>query len=293
MEISMHERPQYPILNSGIDWVTTFNSAEFHAVMCGEYMDGLFDELKTRGHHVTRSVRMGYIGRATEGAFHGFMEGKTLAILTSDLAREFGVGLIKVSQKTSRLDLQVTVDASAERPCLSLDAYRAATLRPSRAGRPREYKLTRTHPQGDTFNVCKRTSEGYGRLYDWGAAHKTAERHHFWRYELETKGNYCRRVSNLISNNEHTSALAERLVYEWFRERSDPPSYAPRPISYTYESPEASIRPGILAWFESSVSVSVARAIKEYGLLPVLQSLRLESLVDANNERRESNASAE
>lgn len=285
MEISMHEKPEYPIYSAGLDWVTTWNSEEFNVVMCASFMDGLFDELKERGHHVQKQVRLGYLGRATEGAFHGFYEGKSLAVLSSDLAREFGVGLIKVSQRTSRIDLQVTVDTGAERPVLSLNAYHFATQSSKKAGRPREYKLTRTSPAGDTFNVNKRTSETYGRLYDWGAKNKMEEKHRWWRYEVEVKRNRCNHLASALCSYDNTQAYATRLVYDWFRERTFSPPFIPSTLFSTEKHTPVEMRPGVLRWFEDSVSITVSRAIRDFGLQRTLQALRLDSLVDINTRK--------
>lgn len=290
--MSLLERPLYPIVSAGLDWVTCWNADEFNVVMCGEYMSGLFDELKDRGHDIQKQCRLGYLGRATEGAFHGMYDGKTLAVLSSDLAREFGVGLIKVSQKTSRLDLQVTVDAGAERPVLSLDAWAYVNLGPRKAGRPREYKLTRVNPQGDTFNVNKRTSESYARLYDWGAKNKMEEKHRFWRYEIEAKRSYCNHLSAMLCHADHCKALATRVVFEWFRDRLYSPPFAPDLSSVTSEPAQIAIRPGVLAWFNDSVSITVSRAIEQYGLTKVLEALKLDVWLDQITERRDTDATS-
>jgi hypothetical protein len=287
MEISMVERPDYPIVSSGIDWVTTFNAEEFNVIMCAEYMDGMKEELKSRGHYVQKSVRMGYIGWSCDGAFHGFNEKRTLAILSSDLAREFGVGLLQVSQQASRLDLQVTIDASAERPVLSLSTYHYARNGGAGRGRPRELKLTQTHPNGDTLNVNKRTSDTYGRLYDYGAAHKSEEKHRLWRYEVETKRDSCRALARRFNSDQLAAPLAESYVAGWFAERTFHPPFTPRRISCPQDFSPDKIRPGVLAWFEDSVSVTVARAIKDFGAQRTLEALKLETWFDLKPERRE------
>jgi hypothetical protein len=286
MEMSLVERPEFPIVSSGIDWVTTFNAETFNVVMCAEYMEGLKEELKSRGHDITKACRMGYVGWQSEGAFHGFNEKRTLAILSSDIAREFGVGLLKVSQQPSRIDIQVTIDASAERPVLSLSTYHFARQDVHRRGRPRELKLTQTHPQGDTLNVCKRTSDSYGRLYDWGAAHKMEEKHRLWRYEVETKRDYCRSVARNFVSDDVASAVSETLVSDWFEARTFRPPFTPRRASCTYERTKDIYRAGVLAWFEDSVSVTIAKAIKAYGLTRTLEALKLRHLVNENPEGR-------
>lgn len=286
MQITMDERPDYPIVSSGLDWVTTFNADNFNIVMCGEYMEGLQEELKSRGHDISKGCRMGYVGWQSDGAFHGFNEKRTLAILTSDLAREFGVGLLRVSQQASRLDIQVTIDASAERPVLSLNTYHFARQSGGGRGRPRELKLTQTHPQGDTLNVCKRTSDSYGRLYDWGAAHKMEEKHRLWRFEVETKRDYCRAVARNFVSDDVASAVSERIVFDWFKARTFAPAFTPRPASYTYDTGRANNRQGILRWYEDSLSVSIARSIKAFGIERVLQALKLDIWTDVKAERR-------
>lgn len=285
LNMQMIETPSYEIVSSGLDWVTGFNSEPFNVVMCGEYMQGIKEEMKSRGHDITKGCRMGYVGWQTDGAFHGFNEKRTLAILSSDLAREFGSGLIKVSQQTSRIDLQVTVDTCAERPVLSLSTYHFAKQSGNGRGRPRELKLTQTHPQGDTLNVCKRTSDAYGRLYDWGAAHKMEEKHRLWRYEVEAKGNYCRSIAGRFASYDSSSALSEALVFDWFKARTFSPPFTPRRVSCPQDFSPSQIRPGVLAWFEDSVSVTVARSIRDFGLQRTLECLKLDSWVDAKPER--------
>lgn len=280
------EQPDYKIVSSGLDWVTTFNAEQFNVVMCAEYMEGIKEEMQSRGHHISKACRMGYVGWATDGAFHGFNEKRTLAILSSDLAREFGSGLIKVSQQTSRIDLQVTVDTCAERPVLSLNTFHFARQSTNRRGRPRELKLTQTHPQGDTLNVCKRTSDAYGRLYDWGAAHKQEEKHRYWRYEVETKRDYCRTISNRLSDHNHCAALSEAIVHKWFASRTFPPPFTPRQLSCPQDFSPSKPRSGVLSWFEDSVSVTVARAIKDFGPQRVFDALGLNVWADIKPERR-------
>lgn len=286
MEMHLIEKPEYPIISSGLDWVTTFNQETFNVVMSTDYMMEIQDELKKRGHEVTKSCRLGYVGWQSDGAFHGYNEKRTLAILSSDLAREFGAGLIRVSQKASRIDLQVTVDTCAERPCLSLNAYHFAKQSKGKGGRPREYKLTQTSPKGDTLNVNKRTSDSYGRLYDWGAAHKQEEKHRYWRYEVETKRDYCARVASTIRASDCAEALSRGLVFEWFRERLSEPFFSPSESLRTLNPPPDTIKLGVLAWLDTTVSVSVHRAIGQYGLQKVIDSLRLSPLVDIKPERR-------
>lgn len=291
LNMKMIEAPRYEIISSGIDWVTGFNSETFNVIMCGEYMEGIKEEMQSRGHIISKSCRMGYVGWSTDGAFHGFNEKRTLAILSSDLAREFGVGLIKVSQQKSRIDLQVTVDTCAERPCLSLSTFHFARQSENRRGRPRELKLTQTHPQGDTLNVNKRTSDSYGRLYDWGAAHKMEEKHRLWRYEVETKGNYCRDVAGRLGADDTVAAAAEKIVFDWFKARTFEPPFQPRHYScLAHDEVRGRIRPGVLAWFEDSVSVTISKAIKNFGLQRTLEALKLQELVDVRPERREVNA---
>lgn len=286
MNMRMIEAPVYPIYSAGIDWVTGWNVGGFNTIMAAHYMDGLFEVLKERGHHIQNSSRMGYIGRASDGAFHGFHEGKSLSILSSDLAREFGVGLIKVSQRISRLDLQVTVDTGAERPVLSRSVFHFATQSKNGPGRPREFKLTQTHPQGDTLNVNKRSSDTYGRLYDYGAAHKMDEKHRYWRFEMETKRRYSNHFARFVSSRDSAEAAATRIVFDWFRDRTFSPPFQPSPLFCSQKPCQPNASPGVLGWFEDSVSVTIGRAIKTFGLQRTLQSLKLEWLCDPNIERR-------
>jgi hypothetical protein len=266
----------YPIVSSGVDWLSLrtkeFDVANAYDALAFE----VFKAAKDSGEKIENAVRVGFSGRAAGGIFLGHKESTSLLTLSSEVARKYAPVALKLGGSVARIDLQVTIDAKRDRPNLASRSYFQSKVVPSNGGRPRELKLTQTHPAGDTLNVNKRTSDHYGRLYDYGAAHQVAEKHSLWRYEVEFKRGVAKLVANTLDSSVDPQAVTESLVAQWYRERLPSIPFTPRLVLCAHNlKPERKER-NVLGWFEDSLSVTVGRAIKDYGVERTLKALGLE-----------------
>jgi hypothetical protein len=274
----------YPIVSSGIDWLSLrtkeFDIANAYDALAYE----VFHAAKESGEKIEQAVRVGFAGRAASGIFLGHKESTSLLTLSSEVARKYAPVALKLGGSVARIDLQVTIDAHRDRPNLASRSYFQSKVVPSKGGRPRELKLTQTTPAGDTLNVNKRTSDHYGRLYDYGAAHQVAEKHSLWRYEVEFKRGVAKSVASTLDNSDDPQAVTESLVAQWYRERLPSIPFTPRLVLCAHNlKPERKDR-NVLGWFEDSLSVTVGRAIKDYGEERTLKALGLDRFLPTKKE---------
>lgn len=279
------ESERFPIVSSGIDWLSIrtsdFQQSNAYSALAYE----VFHRKKIVGEKVEHSVRVGFAGRNVSGLFIGHRESTTLLTLSSEVAREYGPVALKLGGSVARIDLQATIDLGASPRNLASDSYYQAKVMPLSGGRPRELKLTQTHPAGDTLNVNKRTSDLYGRIYDYGAAHSQGEKHRLWRYEIEAKRSTAKNISSSLTGCDDLGAVAESLVHHWFNSRVPLMPWKPERISATQNLAADPRRRDVLTWFETSLSITVGRAIKDYGLDRVLKALSLDKHLNLNSER--------
>lgn len=269
------ESTHYPIVSAGVDWLSMrtsdFDISNAYQALASD----VFSDAKTSGEKVEHSVRLGFGGRAVNGFFLGHKEEKSLITVSSSLALKYAPVLLRLGGSVARIDLQVTIDTGLDSPNLASLSYYRAKVMPLSGGRPRELKLTQTHPAGDTLNVNKRTSDHYGRLYDWGAAHSQDKRHRFWRYEVEFKRSLAKHIASCLAHRDDVQAVTSNLVSQWYNSRLPDVCFSPEPTSWIHEALEDSRPRDVLRWFEESLSKTVARAIKDYGQERTLNALGL------------------
>jgi hypothetical protein len=274
----------YPIVSSGVDWLSIrtkeFDIANAYDALAFE----VFQAAKESGEKIENAVRVGFAGRAASGIFLGHKESTSLLTLSSEVARKYAPVALKLGGSVARIDLQVTIDTKRDRPNLASRSYFQAKVVPSKGGRPRELKLTQTHPAGDTLNVNKRTSDHYGRVYDFASAHQAGDKHSLWRYEVEFKRGVAKNIAATLDSSDDHKAIAESLVYQWYRERLPTIPFTPRRLLCAHNMVSERKERNVLGWFEDSLSVTVARAIKDYGLSRTLKALGLERFLPINSE---------
>lgn len=278
---------QYPVVSSGIDWLSIrtsdFDQSNAYSALAYE----VFHRKKITGEKVEHSVRVGFAGRSVSGLFIGHRESTSLLTLSSEVAREYGPVALKLGGSVARIDLQATIDLGASPRNLASDSYYQAKVMPLSGGRPRELKLTQTHPAGDTLNVNKRTSDLYGRLYDFGAAHGCANKHRLWRFEIEAKRKVGKILAADLTGSDDCGAVAESLVHAWFNSRLPSVPFKARRDFASQNLVTETKRRDVLRWFEESLSITVGRAIKDYGLERVLKSLSLDKHLNKNSPKED------
>jgi hypothetical protein len=135
------------------------------------------------------------------------------------------------------------------------------------------------HPQGQTFYLNSRSSDNFARIYDKGAESKLAPAGLVWRYEVEFKRHVAKREAIALAPEEQLSTYVSNRVHRWMTVRGVQPTW---PVLSTYadidQAPIGATR-DVLTWFEKSLRVTIAKAIKRHGLTTVLKSLGLQDHV--------------
>lgn len=276
----------YPVISSGIDWLSIrtsdFQQSNAYSALAYE----VFERQKKAGEKIEHSVRVGFAGRNVTGLFLGHRDSTSLLTLSGEVARQYAPVALKLGGSVARIDLQATIDCASNKHNLASDAFYQSKMMPLRGGRPRELKLTQTHPAGDTLNVNKRTSDHYGRIYDYGAAHDKAEKWRLWRFEIELKRSMAKSVSSSLTGCDDIGAVTESLVHSWYDQRLPSVPFIPRRNSAPQKLGPDGKKRDVLTWFETSLSITVGRAIKDYGLERTLKALGLDHYLNLNSERR-------
>lgn len=182
----------------------------------------------------------------------------------------------------SRIDLAVTARTERPEAAYATRVYEHFAGLPRAAGQPRSGQLIADTKGGNTCYIGSRTSDCYIRVYDWGAAHDTADPGTAWRFEVETKGRVAAAVRPLLRNEDTRAAaiagyvraamLDRRLAAPWEAELARAVR-APRQKSGIEEK---------LAWFESQVAPSVGTLIDAGYIQAVVESLGLAPWVQIN-----------
>jgi hypothetical protein len=236
------------------------------------------------GESITNGYRQGYYGWQCEGFFHGNREGGSMVIASGAVAHNVFRSVANVADHISRLDVQTTVTFPQDRPHLGVQAYSAL-----KSGTPSKVKvknvtLITSHPQGETVNIGKRSSDLYARLYDKATEAGMGEARSVWRYEVELKRRQAGTCAARLLADRPAEMVALSIVHDHFSARGVVPVFTPDP-TFCPQKPMLTSEPrNILTWFEQSLSISVARAIHRHGLVRVLESLGLASQVEVKRQ---------
>lgn len=280
----------HTIESAGVDWITATAQKGSTRWDMEEYARHERERLMDAGASIKSGYRLGYYGWATEGFFHGQREGGSIVIASGDVAQTCYRSILNVSDNTPRIDLQVTVSTPIERPNLAAHAYHVLKSGSPAKVKVRNVTYIETHPQGATVNVGKRSSDSYGRIYDKATESGVGDARSRWRYEIELKRAASTRIAALLLRAEAGAPLATRLVHEWYTARGVAPIYPPGQPLCSHKPIPAVANRDVLAWFEESLSITVGKAVRRYGLGRVLESLSLLNNVRASREEIEAYA---
>lgn len=267
-------------IDAGVDWITATAPCAFEFERFREEGESLLDRERSAGREVRPALLRDYVGHRGEHLFFGTREEDQCIVLSGQRAALDWKSIAPHARNVSRFDMQVSVWTHGEQPQLARAGFAKLKRSPPQRGRPAEFKLTRTHPYGETLNYGKRTSDAYGRLYDWSSAHKAAEAATIWRYEVEFKRRYaaahCRALLNADDPRTHTASV----VHQWWSQRRVEPSWAVGESRFSNGALIKEPERDALAWLRSSVSKTVKRLIDQHGLEPVLLALGLSDVVE-------------
>lgn len=276
----------HSILAAGVDWITgTANTGSTRWSM-QEFADHQRRRFMDAGEPIKTGYRLGYYGWQAAGFFHGQREGGSIVVASGATAHDVHRSVVQVSDHISRIDLQVTVATPEERPHLARHAYSVI-----KSGSPRRIKvknvtLIDSHPNGETCNVGKRKSDTYGRIYDKASESSSGPARSVWRYEVEYKRSPANRCAVDLTGNNPPQAVALSLVHRWFEARGVVPLFNPAALSCPQEPYKIPKEHDVLTWFEQSLSITVGRAIRRYGVARVIEALGLSNRVELKPERR-------
>jgi hypothetical protein len=279
-------QPDIPheILSSGVDWITATAQKGSTRWDMQTYADNQRRRLMDEGVPITNGYRQGYYGWQCEGFFHGSREGGSMVIASGAVAHNVFRSVANVSDHISRLDVQTTVAFPLERPHLGIQAYSAV-----KSGLPSKVKvknvtLITSHPQGETCNLGKRSSDLYARLYDKATEAGMGEARSVWRYEVELKRRPAGACAARLLGDRPAEMVALSIVHDHFSARGVAPVFTPDPTFCPQKPFLGSEQRNILTWFEQSLSITVSRAVGRYGLERVLEALGLASQVDIKRQ---------
>lgn len=277
-------QPDIPneVIDAGVDWIT--GTAQTGSSMWNQEV--LASDLLTRAEvcelPIKPEKRLGYTGRSFPGFFAGRREGGSILVASGAFAQDTYRSIANVSDNISRLDVQVTVRTKND--SVHLARHGMAVLRSGSPNtrRTRNATIIEGRKSGETLTLGKRLSDSFLRIYDKGVEGNCAPARTLWRYEVECKRNCADAWYSRLGRSGIDKTVAQSLVWEAFDNRGLRPIFAPGLISSTLERIYSREDHDTLAWFEDSLSVTVARMIKRVGRERVLKSLGLFRDHDSN-----------
>lgn len=269
----------FPILNCGPDWLTCTSKRRG---VSNELEDWAMDQLhkaKAGDGQVSPAIRLGYSGLSTSGLFVGRRPADVCVQLTGPSCAPLATQAIKLASNVSRIDLQVTVWTEGEQPHLAAWTYKQLIARDQGVGRPRRLTLISGHPDGETLNIGKRSSDAYLRLYDKTAEASLGVPRLLWRYEVELKRKRARQVALQLAEQECRPQSVCTLVHVAYTKRGVEPSFSTSGNRNAFETPRANVTRDLLTWYRNSLSITIKTSIAKYGEPAVLDALGLSRLL--------------
>lgn len=273
----------FPVVNCGIDWLTCTSKRVGVSNALEDFGVQVMQEQIRRGRAITAAKVLGFKGHRVEHVFLGSRTDDVMLQLggtsCSPLARE----AITLSSNVSRIDLQVTVFSEGEQCNLAKWTHDQLVRVSDVNGAVRNFSLISSWPSGDTLSINRRCSDSFGRLYDKTAESGLGPPRLLWRYEVELKGRAARLQAAQLAKYGARPTHVSRRVHEWYTMKGVQPAFArvehEDALQPLIDPPTRSV----LDWFKQSLSITVAKAIRQHGRAPVLDALGLTQLIDGGD----------
>lgn len=276
----------HSVISAGVDWITCTARGRDARKRLETVADGLLQEEAGRGVEVSPARLRDYVGWRVPGIISARRADDSICVLSASHALAHWKTVAREATNVSRLDLQVTVWTHGEQPALSRWYYQRVRRQAATRGRPRSYSLIQTHPHGDTLYVGKRQSDSFGRLYDYATAHAKAPPRTIWRNEVEFKRHDAAHHAHSLLDERVDPSRVEQIVHHWFETRGVRPTWSVGESSHLERVSTRETERDILSWFDSSLSITLAKAIRRYGVAAVVESLHLSPYVIVKPQRR-------
>lgn len=266
---------QFSAFEAGVDWLTATGKRGRQGRPFRDALDGLITQGRAAAGDVKAATLRDYSGYRGDGWFAGQRREDSIIVLSGPTAARHFEQFAPLASNVSRLDLQVTLWTHGEQPQYAREQYHYLRQLPAGRGRPRNLTLIQSHPKGETLNVGKRSSDTYGRVYDWAAAHTSSAPRTIWRLEVEYKRAHAARQAAAALAAPSVATHTSFEVHRWFSTRRLLVPFAPEDSRYSCEQSLVERNRDALAWFETSISKTIAREINRHGLERVLTALGL------------------
>lgn len=291
MQSATQPEVKHSIVSAGVDWLTATASKGSSRIDLQTYSDNQRRRFMDSDQSIKQGYRLGFYGWQSEGFFYGTREGCSIVVASGAQAHNVFRAVSGIADNISRLDLQVTVATPEERPRLGLQAFQAIKSGAPARRQVKNVTLIDTHPSGETCSIGKRKSDQYGRIYDKATEAALGESRSVWRYEIELKRHSALGTSTALRRSEALEADSLGYVHRWFDARGVTPIFTPHQL-FCPQKPERTVSDrDLLTWFEKTLSITVARAIRRYGIERVLEALSLQSQVEVIPKGEQINAS--
>lgn len=270
----------HSIVSAGVDWLTATASKGSSRWDLQTYSDNQRRRFMDMDESIKTGYRLGFFGWQAEGYFYGTREGCSIVVASGAQAHNVFSAVAGIADNISRLDLQVTVATPDERPRLGLQAFQAIKSGAPSKRKVKNVTLIDTHPSGETCSIGKRKSDQYGRIYDKATEAKLGEPCSVWRYEVELKRAPAVAVAARLRSTQAVEDDALALVWNWFDTRGVVPIYTPHQHFCPQKPLKTNGERNVLTWFEETLSITIAKAVKRHGVERVIEALGLQSQVE-------------
>jgi hypothetical protein len=275
----------YTVISAGPDWITATAKSGGPSLEFEHLADEVLDNERAESRDVTFGSRLGYDGRSGEGFFHGRRPDGSLIIASGRHACPLAAKITSVCSNVSRLDLQVTLWTHGEQPHLGVWGYQTLKRKRQSNGRPGQLTLITGYPSGETFYINKRASDSFGRCYDKATESKLGLERTVWRFECEFKRKLAHAYAKRVVAAESVSAFTNDAVQSWWSKKGlQIPARTGNGrdlVELLIEKPKQDF----LAYAEANLSKQIQRGVECFGIVRVLEALKLSHLVRPIDER--------
>lgn len=265
--------------DAGVDWLTATGTDGIEGRPFRDACEALREQERAAGGDVLPATLRDYVGHRGEGFFVGRRRQDSLCVLSGGRTAARWRSIAQVASNCSRIDLQVSLWSHGDDSQLARENYHHLKSLPAARGRPRNLTLIQGHPRGETLNVGRRISDAYGRVYDWSAAHTKTDARAIWRFEVEFKRRAALAEVHALLGSTDLGITTNHKVHSWFARRGLIMPWLVGDYCQSDSKPLAEPNRDVIAWFEDSVSKTVAREVKRVGLQRVLIALGLSDKV--------------
>lgn len=263
-----------------MDWLTCTSNYRGVGNPLERWAYGQLEKESAAERPVSAARRLGFEGHRTDSIFIGRRDHEVMVQISGPSCTPLAPEAISLSTNVSRIDWQVTVWTEGEQAHLGSWTYKKMVSERQGTGRPGSLKLIVGHPDGETLSVNQRISDAYGRLYDKSSESKLGAPRLVWRYEVEWKGRRAQWMAGRLLASPRSPTAIATGVRSWWSERGVEPAFSPYVSQTAFDPFISSPSRDRLTWFRDSVSVTVARCIKEHGAAATIDALGLSNYLE-------------